>query len=399
MHVLTETHALGHVAIAIREAGTKIRTALHELRRREDAAASWMQRFIHREIEQRAQTRDAAYWDQIFPGLSPAERAQRRIDRMLTRATVAGVAAAAGASAAELISMSTEGAATLAAAPVGLLSVGAEMIYTTALQIDLAFDLASIYGVPFAHDDVGEISTLLALALGIDMVSEPTRHDKPSEIAGETKPWRVMRQMQRDDFAQRVGRELIQQSILRHLVPIASVLVSAVWNQIVLRRFAQSVHTVIKQRVAIVQACRSVQLPDAASARMILDGAWLLATADGSLEHQEAVALATLIDSLPLPQRIAVQEASFPDDDVEWFERLAQLEAPARRVLLEVLSYIAVADGELTIPERRFLRRLHKPLECDIDTAAIEAMGARFRDGEAADPHVAAVWTPVNSPA
>jgi tellurite resistance protein len=271
------------------------------------------------------------------------------------------------------------------------------MIYTTALQIDLAFDLASIYGVPFAHDDVGEISTLLALALGIDMVSEPTRHDKPGQIAGETKPWRVMRQMQRDDFAQRVGRELIQQSILRHLVPIASVLVSAVWNQIVLRRFAQNVHTVIKQRVAIVQACRSVQLPDATSARMILDGAWLLATADGSLEHQEAVALATLIDSLPLPQRIAVQEASFPDDDVEWFERLAQLEAPARGVLLEVLSYVAVADGELTIPERRFLRRLHKPLECEIDTVAIEAMGARFRGGETAQ--VAAMWSPLSSPA
>ena len=326
--VLRDSNLFGRAAIAVQEAGTKIHTAVRELKRREDEAASWMQRFILKEIEQRTRTRDTAYWDATFPGLTPAQRAEKRIDRMLVRGTVAGVAAAAGASAAELMSMWTQGAATLAAAPLGLVSVGAEMLYTTALQIDLAFDLASIYGVPFAPDDVGEISTMLALALGVDLVKEPTRHDQPVTIAGETKPWRVMRQMQRDDFSRRVGRELIQQSVLRHLVPVVSVLISAAWNQVVLRRFAGEVHAAVKQRRAIVEACRGVQLGDAHSARAILNGAWLLATADGEIEHQEAVALATLIDSLPLPQRISVQEESFPDagDEEPWFEALPQLE-------------------------------------------------------------------------
>lgn len=394
MHVLVETNPLGHAAIAIREAGTKIRTAVREVKRREDEATSWMQRFIHKEIEERTHTRDAAYWDMIFPGLSPSERAQRRIDRMLTRATIAGVAAAAGASAAELMSMLTEGAAGLWAAPLGLVSVGAEMVYTTAMQIDLAFDLASIYGVPFAHDDVGEISTLLALALGVDLINEPTRHDKPSDVAGETKPWRVMRQMQRDDFSRRVGRELIQQSILRHLVPVASVLVSAVWNQVVLRRFAQQVHTAVKQRLAIVRACQSVELGDGRSARMILDGAWLLATADGELEHQEAVALATLIDSLSLPQRIAVREASFPDDEEPWFEQVLSLPEDARGVLIDVLTYVAIADGALTTPERRFLRRLSKTLGYVVDTEAIEALVERFAGGEFVRESPTAIWSP-----
>jgi hypothetical protein len=76
------------------------------------------------------------------------------------------------------MSLVGQGPITLAALPLGLAAVGAEMVYTTALQIDLAFDLASIYGVPFAHDDVGEISTLLGLALGVDLVREPSRHDK-----------------------------------------------------------------------------------------------------------------------------------------------------------------------------------------------------------------------------
>ena len=73
------TKALANLGTALHEAGTKIATALRELNRREEEASSWMQRFIHREIEHRTRTRGPAYWDAMFPGLLPEERAQRRI--------------------------------------------------------------------------------------------------------------------------------------------------------------------------------------------------------------------------------------------------------------------------------------------------------------------------------
>jgi hypothetical protein len=67
--------ALANFGIALREAGTKINTAVRGLRQREDEAGSWMQRFIYREVEERARTRGMAYWDQMFPGLSAEARA------------------------------------------------------------------------------------------------------------------------------------------------------------------------------------------------------------------------------------------------------------------------------------------------------------------------------------
>jgi tellurite resistance protein len=200
--------------------------------------------------------------------------------------------------------------------------------------------------------------------------------------------------MSRDDFAQRVGRELIQQSVLRHIVPVASVLVSAAWNQIVLRRYAQQVHATVKQRVAIVQACRGVQLGDAHSARMILDGAWLLATADGDIEHHEALALSTLIDSLPLPQQISVKEASFPDDEEPWFEAVLQLAPAERTMLLNVLASVAISDGELSTPERRFFRRLGKVFEVSLDLPAIDKLAERLREGDFQEQPPSALWTP-----
>jgi tellurite resistance protein len=391
------TTALSNLGTALREAGTKINTAVRELKRREDDASNWMQRFIYREIEQRSRTRGMDHWDRLFPGLAAEERARRRIRRMLTRATVAGVAAAAGASTAEVLSIVGEGLSAFVAIPFGLVSVGAEALYTTALQIDLAFDLASIYGVPFARDDVGEISTLLALALGVDLVREPTRHDKPAPD-GETKPWRVMRQMRREDFAQRLGRGVVQQAVLRNAVPVVGVLVSAAWNQIVLRRFAHHVHTAVRQRLAITRACRAVQLGEPQTARLILDGAWLIATADGDIGHQESLALAVLIDSLTLPDRIAVHEASFPDDEEDWFWRIQTLTPEARDVLVEVLSLVASADGAFTTAEKRFLKRLSRALGRDIDLDAIERLVAQLRRGEAPGRALQLGATPALSP-
>ena len=373
--------AIVNFGVALREAGVKIGTAYRELERREDEASSWMQRFIYREIEQRTRTRGAGYWDEMFPRLSSEQRARQRIRRMLTRSTVAGVAAAAGASAAEVLSIVGEGVTALGAVPLGLATVAAEMVYTTALEIDLAFDLASIYGVPFEHDDVGEISTLLALALGIDLVQEPTRHDKPT-APGETKLRRVMRQMAREDFAQSVSKGVVRNAVLRNAVPVVGIVVSAAWNQIVLRRFAEAVHTAVRQRVAITRACRAVQLGELNHANVILDGAWLIATSDGDIGHHESLALATLIDSLPLPQRIAAHEASFSDDEEEWFERIVALDESARGVLIEVLSLVASADGTLNTPERRFLRRIARTLGRQIDLTAVERTMAELRRGE-----------------
>ena len=145
--------------VGLQEAGGKINAAAHEIAASSKRANSSLQRVIYRELENRRRVFAARPTGmELFPGVSPEARAKARIRRMLVRATAAGVAAAAGATSAELLPLVTHSAATPMALPLGFVSVGAEMLYTTALQIDLAFDLASIDGVPFAADDVGEIS-------------------------------------------------------------------------------------------------------------------------------------------------------------------------------------------------------------------------------------------------
>jgi tellurite resistance protein len=166
------------------------------------------------------------------------------------------------------------------------------------------------------------------------------------------------------------------------VVPVAGIVVSAAWSQIMLRRFATQVHTAVRQRLGIVRACRGVQLGEQRTARIILDGAWLIATADGDLGHHEALALATLIDSLPLPARISVHESSFCDDEEAWFARLSEVEPGHQALLLDVLALVASADGLFSTPERRFLRRIAGSWGRPIDLELIERVVAGVRRGD-----------------
>ena len=324
-----------------------------------------------------ARTRGPAYWDELYPSLSVEQRAEERIRRAATRATVAGVAAAAGASAAELATAGSEGWALPVTAPFGLLSVGADVLYATILQIELAFDVASIYGVPFAEDDVGEITTLLALPLGVSFPEDPE-----PEVAAESAPgpWRSVATMYGEGFADSVGSRLLQIGVARDLVPIAGILVSAVGNQMHFRRYTRHVLAAVRHRAAIVHACRRVGA-DVGAARLLAEGAWLMASGCGPVGRREALVFAMLIDQLPGVGSNEVHEAFGRDED-GWLARASELSSEAKDALLEVLVVVASADGELDTFERRFLQRVARALGRELDLFAVERHCARLREGE-----------------
>ena len=358
--------------------GATIGRASRQLVQRTPERESWVRRVILGELAHRAATRGPAHWAEVGRGLTAEEQADRRIARMIARATVAGAAAAAGASVAEIASAGTEGAAAPVAVPLGLLAIGADVLYTTALQIELAFDLASIYGVPLAEDDVGEVAALLGMTHGVDLT-----------IAAEedaTTPWRAVELMYRNDFADAIGRVLARNGIARNAVPIAGVLVGALLGRLQLRRYAWCVHMAVRHRREIARVCRRADF-DPRSARTVVEGAWLIASACGPLAHGHALALSVLIDVLGL--RETVSETRDADDDEAWLAEAGSLPPPERAALFAILVLVASADGRIDAFEGRFLRRVARAFERDLDMRAIQRHCARLW-GEAPTR-----WSPV----
>ncbi|MGD0530646.1 MAG: hypothetical protein ABSE49_36270, partial [Polyangiaceae bacterium] len=121
---------------------------------------SWFRKIVAAHVKKHAAEVHADHWDRVYPGLDVEERARRQIKRVAAKTVTTAVAAATLSSAGELASLFSEGLAAPVGIPATIIAMTVEGAYTSLLQIDLACDLASIYGVPFNPDDVGEVATL-----------------------------------------------------------------------------------------------------------------------------------------------------------------------------------------------------------------------------------------------
>ena len=342
---------------------------------------SWFRRIVKSRLEHRALGQPPGTWDRLYPGLGDDQRADERIRRAARRCAIAGGFASVGTSSGELLALFTEGLGAPIGMPMAALSMGAEAAYTALVQIDLACDLASIYGVPFLADDMGEVTTLFGLALGVDI--RKRTDDDDDDHHGLTA--RLMR-LEDGEIATRIGRKLLEDAFVRNVIPVAGTAISARLNYVGTARLGAAAKRYVRYRRALVGACGRLGFHGVADPRFLIEGAWLLATVDGDAGHEEMLALALLVDQLPPARRADLGLGALGDDEERWFEALPYVAEELRGPLLDVLFLIAAADRQLEPAERRFLRRVGKALGREIDLPRVAAIGRHLARGEAPPP-------------
>jgi uncharacterized protein (DUF697 family) len=339
-------------------------------------------------LERHAQTRKAAlsveHWDAVYPGLDVEARADKHVRLTARKAAAAGALASAGASAGELLTLFTDGLAVPIGVPAVMLSMAAEGAYTTLLQLELASDLASMYGVPFG-DDVAEMSTLFALAFGTDHNKEKKSAKEEDETGAEggAAPKRGLlarlMELEESDLATHIGKKLLEEAVLRNIVPLVGVGISARWNLVATEKFAAHIRKYVRYRRALTRACDHLRLADVPNPEVFVRGAWLLASCDGEATHEEVMAIARVLEQFPDAER---QLPAFDVDDEEaWFARVQKIPDEIADRLIDLLCLVAAIDRDLAVPEQRFLSRLGKTLNRSIDFPRIEALCRHLRDG------------------
>jgi hypothetical protein len=354
----------------------KIADALEGVRFEHIRDGSWFRKILEQHARRRGATCGrAGHWDATYPGLDVEARADRHVERAARRAAAAGALASVGTSAGELLSVLTEGLGAPVGVPAAMLSMVVEGAYTTLLQLDLAGDLASIYSVPFG-DDVDEMSILFALALG----KEPEK----KKIAEKAKTPRglLSRLMELEDtaVATHIGKKLLEEAVLRNIVPIVGIGISARWNYVATTTFATRVRKYVRYRRSLTAACHKLRLADVKNPEVFVRGAWLLASCDGEPTREEMLAIAQVLEQFPAAER---QLPTYDIDDEEaWFERVSRVPDEIDERLIDLLCLVAAIDKELAMAERRFLERLGKVLQRPVDFGRIDALCKHLRDGE-----------------
>jgi uncharacterized protein (DUF697 family) len=350
---------------------------------------TWFRRIVANHVRKHCSTITADHWDRRYPGLDAEARARTQIAGVARRAAVTGAFASVGASTGELLSLFTEGLAAPVGLPATIVSMALEAGYTAMLQIDLVCDLASIYGVPFDPDDVGEVATLFGLALGIEVKrkhEEETEESRDDDVVPSGLTARLI-ELEDGEIATRIGRKMLEDAVIKNIVPVLGVGIAARWNYVGTRRIAAAARKYIRYRRVLQDALAKLDLSGITDPAVLVAGVWLLATVDGEAGHEEVMAVAAIMDSLPEQRRRALElDRALGDDEEQWFEDLARVPREMHAPLLDVLYLVAATDKELQASERRFLRRVGKALGCEIDLPRIERICHHLASGIALDP-------------
>jgi hypothetical protein len=298
------------------------------------------------------------------------------------KSAAAGALAAVGASTGELASLFTDGLAAPVGIPATLMSMALEAAYTSLLQVDLACDLGLIFGVPFNPDDVGEIATLFGLALDMDMYSKKEREEAAETDAPRGLMSRLMH-LEEGEIATRIGRKLLEDSVVRNVLPIVGVPISARWNYVATVKLGAKVKKYMRYRHAIRGAVARLRIGSVTDPTLLVEGCWLIATVDGEAGHEEMLALAAIMDLLTPEQQASIAtERAFGDHEETWFARLGSVDAQMQPALLDALYLVAAADREMAVPERRFLGRVGTTLGREIDFARVEQICRHLAHGD-----------------
>jgi len=200
---------------------------------------SWFRRIVAAHVKKHCATITADHWDTKYPGLDVEARARKQIQGVARRAAATGAFASIGASTGELLSLFTEGIGAPVGVPAAMMSMALEAGYTALLQIDLVCDLASIYGAPFDPEDVGEVATLFGLALEIDVKEKKkTKEEGPGDAESPNGLTAKLIELEDGDIATRIGRKLLEESVVKNIVPVLSFGIAARWNYVATSKVA-----------------------------------------------------------------------------------------------------------------------------------------------------------------
>jgi uncharacterized tellurite resistance protein B-like protein len=298
--------------------------------------------------------------------------ARATILKACIKSSLSGAAAGAISTAAALVTAETEGLGAFVAFPVAGLTIGGEMMYRSLVHLELTIRLSEIFEVRFDPSDPDDLWRLYALVF--------KTHE---EEAGGNDPGRALVSevidVEGSEVGERIGSKVLGESVARNIIPFVGIVSSAVTNFVVTRKLGDTVRRYMRYQRALHDAFAHATTECRANLDLLIEGMWFIFTADGHLSPEETATLARLLEQLDPISRRAV-EARFVEDELDWADRIESIPEETRDHFMHALEVAACVDKEVSLPERKILRRVAHHLNREFDLDHLNRMISEFEE-------------------
>ena len=340
----------------------------------EDAkSGEWFIQLLQKVIQAYDRNARATYFQHKYPGLPPDDIADILTSVTVRYATIAGAIAGAAATANQIAAISSAGMT----AALFLGSIGAEMLYLAQIQMRLVLDLSVIYDLQLDAEDPEDVLMIFGYALGVTptgMLGKGLQVAAGAAAKGTVKKYvskGTLKTLQ--DFARRLGFKILQRTILKYAVPVASAAVGSSYNFATTKSVGRIAKAHLKNRGKVTDELRILvsrqNTYDLAFPAAVL----YLAQVDGQFSPKEKELYKAMLSRMSFDEHTQAEFQKLIACEDNVLEALAAFEdVEVRHSLMETLIFMAIYDGELAEEEREFLEGVAERLNIPLDMTEIE---------------------------
>lgn len=313
------------------------------------------------------------HYDARRAGTPPAVHASETealIRRACKEAALVGASAAGISTSAAVFTLDTGFVGALVAVPVAGAAMGLDTMLRSLIQARMMCDVASSFGLRVDPDDPWDLLHLHALTSGSETWED-------ADHGGAGLVGRMLTE-DREVAERRLGNRLVGESVLRNLLPFASVVTSSVTSWRRTRRLGNAAVEYARYRRALDDAFSAVRAVDARCVELLIEGAWCLFGTDGELRAEATVMLEHLLRNSPSSARKRLLER-LGEDEAQWVERLHEVPEPARDAFLHALEVIAAVDLSMSNAEWSLLRQAAAALNRPLRRERVQALLKQLR--------------------
>lgn len=343
-------------------------------------SGEWFVKLLQKVVQAYDRNARAEYFQKKYPGLPPDEIADTLISVTARYATVAGGVAGATASAAQVSTLTTAGMT----APIFVGAVGSEMIYLARIQLRLILDLSVVYDLQLDPDDPEDILMVFGYAMGVaptELIGAAARQAARGGTHTLVKKYvskSVLKAVQ--SFAKKLGFKILQKTILKYAVPIASAAVGGGYNYVSTRSLGSIAKVHFGNRRKFTNELQNLVSRKNAYDLVFPAAAMYVANLDGELSPKELELYRAMLSRMSFDDHTPEDFQRLLDNEADLIEAVAGIEDPlVRRSLMEVMTLMAVCDGELADEEREFLSDVAVRLSVPLDMAEVEKRAEEYR--------------------
>jgi len=322
----------------------------------------------------------AAYFQKKYPGLPSDEIADILTSVTVRYATIAGAVAGVAASANEIATVASGGMT--AALFVG--TIGAEMLYLSSIQMRLMLDMSVIYDLQLDPEDPEDILMIFGYALGV----------APTEIIGKTVQVaaragtkngikKVVTKGTREalvKFAKRLGFKISQGSIIKFAVPVASAAMGSGYNYLTTKSVGQIAKLHFKNRGKVTDELRAVISRQNTYDLAVPAAAMFMAQIDGNVSSKEKELYRAMLSRMSFEEHTPADFQRLMNNEQSILDSVSQIEdVELRKVLIELLTLMAIYDGVLVSEEREFLINAAERLGVSLDMEQVEKRAKEYQ--------------------